>query len=195
MSNNPTLISVRPRESPRAKHTAIAIKAGSPLSRGRTVSEPLHFVKQPLRRTTSRHALPAPDLVRAPGSARSLLLFPLPQCEGVARQGRRAHGYPWAARDLPGDTRARGLTHPCADASATPWRATRHRSAFAFTAAGPSRGFHPGRFAPAGRPRMWPGVNVESHARRYRIPSHPSNASRSSAPRGGRNGGTIAVLN
>src|SRR5262249_43957751 len=41
--------------------------------------------------------------LRALGSARSLLPFLLPQCEEVARQGRRAHGYPWAARVLPGD--------------------------------------------------------------------------------------------
>src|SRR5215510_14862581 len=38
---------------------------------------------------------------------------------------------------------------------------------------------------------MWPGVNVASHAHGYRIPPHPSNASRSSAPRGGRNDGNI----
>src|SRR5262247_2135478 len=101
---------------------------------------------------------------------------------------------PWLPMGGPGVTgrpRARGLTHPCADASATPWRATRHRSAFAFTAAGPRPGVSPRRVYPAAARCMWPGVNVESHAHGYRIPSHPSNASRSSAPRGGRNGANI----
>src|SRR5262249_25912435 len=52
-------------------------------------------------------------------------------------------------------------------------------------------GVSPRRVYPAAARCMWPGVNVASHAHGYRIPSHPSNASRSSAPRGGRNGGNI----
>src|SRR5215475_8482266 len=53
-------------------------------------------------------------------------------------------------------------------------------------------GVSPRPVYPAAARCTWPGVNVESHAHGYRIPSHPSNASRSSAPRGGRNGGNIA---
>src|SRR5215475_5422805 len=64
----------------------------------RVLANPSSLIKQP-----SRHSDTSPGLVRAPGSARILLPFLLPQCEGVARQGRRAHGYPWAARVLPGD--------------------------------------------------------------------------------------------
>src|SRR5262245_40722481 len=56
------------------------------------------LVKQPSRCATS-----SPGLVRAPGSARSPLPFLLPQCEGVARQGRRATDFAVAARVLPGD--------------------------------------------------------------------------------------------
>src|SRR5262245_11056326 len=52
-------------------------------------------------------------------------------------------------------------------------------------------GVSPRRVYPAAARCMWPGVNVASHAHGYRIPSHPSNASRSSAPRGGRNGANI----
>src|SRR5215831_12823487 len=52
-------------------------------------------------------------------------------------------------------------------------------------------GVSPRPVYPAAARCTWPGVSVESHAHGYRIPSHPSNASRSSAPRGGRNGGNI----
>src|SRR5262245_5946025 len=52
-------------------------------------------------------------------------------------------------------------------------------------------GVSPRPVYPAAARCTWPGVNVASHAHGYRIPSHPSNASRSSAPRGGRNGGNI----
>src|SRR5262245_22019090 len=53
-------------------------------------------------------------------------------------------------------------------------------------------GVSPWPVCPAAARCTWPGVNVASHAHGYRIPSHHSNASRSSAPRGGRNGGNIA---
>src|SRR5215813_7874164 len=102
------------------------------------------------------------------------------------------HGFRRGGPGVTGRPRARGLTHPCADASASPWRATRHRSAFAFTAAGPHRGLTPAGL-PGGRPLYVAWRYVESHAHGYRIPSHPSNASRSSAPRGGRNGGNIGT--
>src|SRR5262245_17477970 len=52
-------------------------------------------------------------------------------------------------------------------------------------------GVSPRPVYPAAARCMWPGVNVASHAHGCRIPSHPSNASRSSAPRGGWNGGNI----
>ena len=104
------------------------------------------LVKQPLRRTIS-----SPGLVRAPGSARSPLPFAPPPMRGGWRAKGACHGFRRGGPGVTGRPRARGLTHPCADASALPQRATRYRSAFAFTAAGPDRGLTPAGL-PGGRP-------------------------------------------
>src|SRR5262245_37051596 len=72
----------------------------------------IHFVKQPLG-----NALVTPALVRAPGSARSPLPFLLPRMRGWRARGA-CHGFRRGGPGITGRPRARGLTHPCADASA-----------------------------------------------------------------------------
>src|SRR5262245_47493556 len=104
------------------------------------------LVKQP-----DRHSDTSPGLVRAPGSTRSLSSFPPPPMRGGGAPRAPCPWLPMGGPGVTGRPRARGLTHPCADVSATPWRATRHRSAFAFTAAGPNRGLTPAGL-PGGRP-------------------------------------------
>src|SRR5262245_28229801 len=74
-----------------------------------------------------------------------------PPMRGGGAPRAPCHGFRRGGPGVTGRPRARGLTHPCADASASPWRATRHRSAFAFTAAGPGRGLTPAGL-PGGRP-------------------------------------------
>ena len=72
-----------------------------PLRHRRSLAHSSSLVKQPLRRTTSRHANSAPGLVRAPGSARSLLPFPPPPMRGG---GAPRAPCPWLPMGGPGLT-------------------------------------------------------------------------------------------
>ena len=86
--------------------------------------------------------------------------FAFPQCEGW-RAEHACHGFRRGGPGVTGRPRARGLVHPCADGPALSQRATRHRSAFAFTAAGPAGAFTPAAgFYPAAARRTWLGANL-----------------------------------
>src|SRR5262245_24998236 len=114
----------------------------------------------------------APVLVRALGSARIPLSF-LPPYEGDgAPKGAcpgLLQGGPICVRASPDRRTLALMTRAPAPLGAPP----RHRSAFAFTAAGPAGAVLP----PVEAARRPPGYAVASHARRCRVPPHSYDAS------------------
>src|SRR5262245_66573788 len=110
---------------------------GSPLARGRTGEAPTDGECSSLVKQPNRRAELAPGLIFGRWGRPVFCSFAVPECEGW----RAEHACPGFRQGGPGVTgrpRARGLAHPCADEPALSQRATRHRSAFAFTAAGPA---------------------------------------------------------
>src|SRR5262245_31534069 len=113
--------------------------------------------------------------LRALGSAR-LPLFALPPNARGGALSTHATDFAVAARVLPGDL-AQEVWRILARMNQRSLSAPRGIAPLSRSRAPDQTGVSPRQVCPTTARRTWPGVNVESHARRYRIPSHSHNAS------------------
>src|SRR5262249_41410564 len=113
--------------------------------------------------------------LRALGSARLPLFCRSPNARGGALS-THALDFARAARVSPGDL-AQEVWRILARMNQRTLSAPRGIAPLSRSRRPDQAGVSPRQVYPTAARCTWPGVNVESHARRYRIPSHPHNAS------------------